>query len=602
MFKFHASQVLRIAVIGMLGGALVVLVAMLNFQRCVEIYASHALGRQVTAKKIDWSSRPLRFELEELHVANTSWGSQPDILFIHRMTAEPDIKSLFKGDVLFRRLDIEHARLLLEHDEQGRGNWKGADDVSSSASPEREAADSRKNFPIILDATIHDSGILMITSSKTRLPIDFHHAHIRAEDAASPVSIEVSGAYKNIPVDMLVRTNSYTALRNVGTQFPVTIHAQGKGVIIDASLAMMDPLGFDQFTGAMTLTAEDLGRASAFFGPAFRWNLPLNLANDISRQGDDWVFENAKGRLGHNSYDNSRVKLKLGDHDTPDALDSETYFETLNAAELADAARDPATGPKQAKSFEIESNPMTLLNAAVTARRLSYRSLYATQARLHAIVAKEKAGLQDVSMNFFGGTLRGSVMAEKQDKATRITLQGLASHIGVEKIVRVIAPRPRYTIRGEASARLQATARSDVPDILQTVDGHFSLSLANGRISRQLIRIASTDIRAALHSDATIIPISCLTARAHFARGVSTDTMFRLNTPEGSLLGAGSLDLARQQMDLSFQTQSETTSSYAADLPVRLSGPISDPHIGIAAAPAASPQRQIPSAPCGPGF
>jgi hypothetical protein len=53
----------------------------------------------------------------------------------------------------------------------------------------------------------------------------------------------------------------------------------------------------------------------------------------------------------------------------------------------------------------------------------------------------------------------------------------------------------------------------------------------------------------------------------------------RLRTSDGTLIGDGTLDLRRDTIDITFATESSTTSSFALDVPVRLVGPIQDPHV-----------------------
>ena len=579
--RLSLPKLLKISILGAALIAILFCLMLVNFQKCVEIYAMHALGRQVAAKTIGLTFRPLTIEAKELHVANAAWGSQPDLFSVDELAAELEPGKLFAGVLVFRHLKIENARLLLERDEQGNGNWKKPGASPASTSPSEEASNSRKNFPVILNATIRNSGIVMITSSKAKLNIDFHDAHIATENMASPVLVEVDGAYHDIPVHLHVQAASYAALRKVHEPFSSTIHAQSASVKADAALEMMDPLNFDQFTGTWTLEAKNLGRATSFFGSNFAWDVPLRLSSGFSREGDDWAFEKASGMLGRNAYTDSKVMLKEGNREKPDALQAELHFEKLDADELISALGNASPATTKGDFLKTDPKPSLLLDALMTARRLTFHSLSATDVRIHPIISEKKMGLQDFSMHIFGGEVRGSAMAENKGESTKLTLSSRLSRINTEQILQAVYPQ-KYILRGEMSAEMNAVAQSDAPNLLRSLSGSISASMSHGQISRQLIRIASADLRAALHSDPTIIPVSCMAAKADFTHGVSNDTTFRLDTSEGSLLGAGLLDIAQNRMDLFFQTQAKTTSSYALDVPIRLNGTLQKPKIGIA--------------------
>jgi uncharacterized protein involved in outer membrane biogenesis len=91
----------------------------------VEKLATQALGRDLKiagALELSISLAP-RVTAGDVRLANAPWGSEPSMLRVGRVTLVVDLRSLWSGPVRVRDLEIENARLLLEADGDGRGNW-----------------------------------------------------------------------------------------------------------------------------------------------------------------------------------------------------------------------------------------------------------------------------------------------------------------------------------------------------------------------------------------------------------------------------------------------------------------------------------------------
>ena len=104
-------------------------------RRTVERLASQALGREVNIAgpfNLSFSLAP-RVTAADLRLANAPWGSEPWMLRVGRATVVVDLLSLRSGPPLVRDVEIENARLLLEADGAGGGNWVFASEPASSA-------------------------------------------------------------------------------------------------------------------------------------------------------------------------------------------------------------------------------------------------------------------------------------------------------------------------------------------------------------------------------------------------------------------------------------------------------------------------------------
>jgi hypothetical protein len=94
-----------------------------------------------------------------------------------------------------------------------------------------------------------------------------------------------------------------------------------------------------------------------------------------------------------------------------------------------------------------------------------------------------------------------------------------------------------------------------------------------------LVEKAATDIRLLFRKPDGVGQIQCLLGVIDLDAGIGRMAPLRLRTSDGTLIGEGTLDLRRDTIDVTFATESSTTGTFALDVPVRLAGPIHDPHV-----------------------
>ena len=135
-------------------------------------------------------------------------------------------------------------------------------------------------------------------------------------------------------------------------------------------------------------------------------------------------------------------------------------------------------------------------------------------------------------------------------------------------------------IKGAVDVRFGLDAAgSKGSGVAGSVRGGLALSMQGGSIARDILEMASTDVRRLFRKSDALDRVSCLFGLVDFTDGVGRVAPLRLRTPDGTLVGAGTVDLRRDTLDLTFATESATTSVFALDVPVRFAGPIEAPHV-----------------------
>jgi hypothetical protein len=107
--------------------------------------------------------------------------------------------------------------------------------------------------------------------------------------------------------------------------------------------------------------------------------------------------------------------------------------------------------------------------------------------------------------------------------------------------------------------------------------GQMVLSMTGGQVARKLLEIISNDTRLLVRPAPGYAPVRCLLAVATMRDGVISLAPLRLKTGEGNLTGGGQIDLRRDAVNMLLRSEGQSTSFWALDTPLRITGSLSDP-------------------------
>jgi hypothetical protein len=206
--------------------------------------------------------------------------------------------------------------------------------------------------------------------------------------------------------------------------------------------------------------------------------------------------------------------------------------------------------------------------------------LVADDVDIKAKLAPGAFGLAPLAMRFAGGAARLDVAIENgAGQAATMRIDGALSDADPVALAGLLG-LGALPISGPVTlkAGLDSTAVK-VSDTPRNAEGGLVLSMQGGTIARSLLEKASTDMRALFRDADGVGRISCLLGVLDLKAGLGRLAPLRLKTSAGTLIGDGTLDLKRNMIDVTFATEAQTTSLFALDVPVRLSGPIHDPHV-----------------------
>jgi AsmA family protein len=112
------------------------------------------------------------------------------------------------------------------------------------------------------------------------------------------------------------------------------------------------------------------------------------------------------------------------------------------------------------------------------------------------------------------------------------------------------------------------------------------VSMLDGRVARDLVEKATTDLRTLFRKGEGWIPVVCLLGVVDMHDGIAMIAPLRLRTSDTTVSGGGRADLSTERLDLSIRAEGESPGLLALHVPLRISGRFDAPEITPTTSPA----------------
>jgi uncharacterized protein involved in outer membrane biogenesis len=603
-----------------LGGAWYI--ARTELRPFIEQRLSRMLDRQMTIGTLDvtWSN-PLRVEMSDLHLANAAWGSTPDMGSVKSVSAVIDVKPLFSGKLRFLKLVISGPVLVLERDTKGNGNWRFKDagsgteksgtEKTGTEKTETQPAKSdggpsfddgaknvvpsgRDQFPVLLDFTLQDGKVSYRTFSGHVLKIDLDQVQIKTTGDDQPVELDATGAYNGTKLAMAAHLQSFDDLHDNTKPFgtAVTITHQSAKVTFDGT--MMDPINADGARGKLTVDADKLSDLLAVFGDKLSADPPAALQGHLTRAGDIWHLGEASGKLAGNPL-TGQVTLHEGSRGESDDIDLAVAFKQLNLGPLlSDKSKKPTGGDDWTKqSLQTPDKTAPRLTAKLSADQVKYQDLTFGAVDLSARIAPGEISLAPSTITYAGVPVHVTGALKPADEGGRLDAQVTAKDADAATIMKSLGSTTN-DLSGKISAgiTLSLTGKT-VGQGLKAGTGGAVLSMTNGRVSRDVLEKASTDLRNVFRKGEGTAQVTCLLGVMRLKSGIGVVDPLRLRTSQAVINGKGKVDFLHQTLDLTLRSDRKSTDFLALDIPIHLSGAWQNPSVDLKKTP---PQPSPPAA------
>ncbi len=552
--------------------------------------------------------------LDGLTVGNPPGEAAATMLHTERLQLHVKLLPLLLGRVIFERVEMDKPLLYLHRDSEGHANWTFA-----ASKPSAQAATPPVRLPMVRNLLVRD-GRLTLKDEMLHLDVDAQvHAHERAtQEDPQAFQLVGTGTINKQPLRVQLIGGPLLTLQP-DRPYPFTVHVEAGNMRLDSDGVVRKPFDLGRVGLVMRVSGNDLADLYYLTQLAFPKTPPFQLRASLERDGTRVHVDPVAGEIGRSDVhgaldiDMSRkrpdvtgalVSRQLRLSDLAESLGGRPQPATPPAGSLSKAAprtaagkpqAPPATAPPQARLLpdaRLQVDRVRAMNADVrfTATSVEAGTVPLKQVALHIKLDDGVLSLDPMEMQMPQGRLRGTAVIDARGNApaTRLDLQMTDIQLAQFKGK---APDAQAPLTGPLQARLVAAGRGDsLHDFAAAADGTATFILPHGEINAAFAELTGVDVAHGLglllKGGQDREEVRCGIAQFNIQDGSMRAQDFVVDAKDVRITGRGEVRLGPEELDLSLRGEPKKFRLARLRAPVKITGHLLRPSIGLAAGPA----------------
>ncbi|KXV35417.1 hypothetical protein AD940_02825 [Gluconobacter thailandicus] len=524
---------------------------------------------------------------EDLRVANIPGGSRPDMMTAGSVHARLRLMSLLHGPIETSDVIIDHFSGLFERTPDRIPNWRFVpfEDLKRPRPPRTtEEEPDLHSFPGLRNVTIKNSDVTYRSTKGASYQVTMTQVIIQSRDDTSPVNMSFQGGYNGTAISLDTTMQPLSVLRHAPEPYGAKAHITSGDLTLDFDGTLTDTLNFDGVKGDVALSTPTSAPVFALAGlSGTHPTIPLSLKGTFSHAGDNWHFTHASGALKDSQIKDGTFDLEEGGNGKPDNITTDLTFGRVDLNSVTKAlSSGKSSGPTDIP-LVAPDKPDPVLHVKLVADEVLYNALTFSKFRFDASQTPGRINVSTLTLGYLGASLQANGQIEGNGNRSRINASIALSHGDIDRLRRTagLAPVP---IKGSLSIRIIAKAANvgTLNEATRKADLVAAVSMEKGEIAREIVETASMDLRLLVRHAKGTTPVTCMLGVLDMHQGIGTIAPLRLRTDAGIIAAKADVDLNRRWLDLVFASRPFSTSFFALDIPVRVSGRFDNPDLSLA--------------------
>jgi uncharacterized protein involved in outer membrane biogenesis len=375
--------------------------------------------------------------------------------------------------------------------------------------------------------------------------------------------------------------------------------------------SVKDLFGHRDIAGNIIVKGPSLGILGQLVGSPLPTTAPFSLQGRIEKEKDIWRAQVNKAEIGR-----SRLAARITYHPEakPPHLEGELTGSNLVLADLGPAfgTRNEEGKPLPGRPGRvIPDRPLDLpslknMTASITINldRVDLGKAFAEPIqpfKASLSLEESKLGLAKVDARTARGRLSGDISVNAREKnplwSSDLAWEGIRLQDwirgakGREKEAREGTDRPPY-FTGLLQGRAKLMGHGDsTAEVLGSLDGNITMFVKNGTLSHLAVEVMGLDVAQGLgllvKGDENL-PVRCAVMDLQAKDGVIAPRVALIDTPVTLVLADGSIDLAKESLDLRFTAKPKNMSPFTVRSPIRVRGTLDEPEAAPESGPIAA--------------
>lgn len=535
-----------------------------------------ATGRDVTIGNIDFAvSLNPTVVLQDVALANVPSGSRPQMIAAKRVEVQMALIPLLSGEFVAKRFVLHGADILLESDAQGRANW--VFDAGNGA-PGPDAASDPAALPQLGQLAIEESTLSYREGISGELEsVQVERLTLRPSDRAALLDVAFEAIVNGQPVDLKGTIGGLRLLEGT-LPYPIDLRGDIAGLAVTAKGEIAEPLGARGYALALTASGRSLGGLGQMLAADLPPGGPIQLTANLADADGALRIHDIAGRIGRSEM-SGEVVLRPGSPNW--RIDAKLASPRLDLQDFV--AADADGGAEDPRLFPATPLPYAWIRkidilADLEAQEIILGDTTLQGAALDGSITAGRVAMESLRFGYAGGQVALKGSGDVNQAAPAWALQGSARQLAGGEVLQLLGLAMISGGKADADFGLTATGGS-LRDIATTLGGAAGITLIDGRIDDDLMRLFLSDLRQAVSLGARGGQLQCLTSIFDFSAGVGHSRAFVADTGAAVVVGSGDVSLRNETIDMTFAPAAKDVSLAALEVPVHVGGPLAHPSV-----------------------
>jgi AsmA family protein len=544
----------------------------------LEARASVALGRPVRIGHLHVAlGSPLRVTATDVAVANPPGWHGPPFAQVKRLVVDVAAWDYVRrGALVIPLVEADQPVVRLSQLPDGSDNY-GLRFSGGAGGPSPRVGDVRVSRGEVYAAL-------------ARLRADFKiDVATREEGGQAQIVAAARGTYGGAPITAQATGGALLSLRDAAEPWPVDLRLENGPTRAALAGTLRDPLRLAGADLRLQLSGQDMSQLEALTGIAIPRTPPFRLAGGLD-------FANRRVRLRD-------LRGQVGDSDLEGTLEADPWRERpevtvdlrsrqVNLVDLGGfvgAAPGPAaSAPAGPRATLLPDTPISVprlqwadVHLRYRAQRIQGRSVPLDNLAVALDIENGQVAVHPLSFGVGKGRIKANLaLAPRGDRSVRARADIEFQRVDVSRLMEATQSfHGAGTVSGTGT--LDATGAS-LAALLANGSGGIRLGMTGGDLSALLVNLSGLQFGSALLSALGLpqrAPVECFVADLPLRQGILTLQALVLDTTEGIVNGAGTVNLRDESLDLRLRTEATHFSIGSLPAPIHIGGTLRHPRI-----------------------
>lgn len=527
----------------------------------------------------------------DIHIGNPAAMGTGDMASARQFSFSLNPLALLEKRIAIPVLRFDSPTVRLERRADGAHNWSFKQE------------DRQSPWKLDLERVVFTKGAVHLKDALEKADLTADVDTINA-DPAYGVGWKLRGSFNGAPVSGSGKAGAVLSLKQQDTPYPLQADMRMGATRIVLEGTLTKPTALAALDLQLKLSGPSMARLYNLTGvllpetPAYRTQ--GRLTGQLGQNSSHWTYDKFTGKVGSSDIGG---KLEFQSGKPRGRLSGSVLSHLLQFSDLAPligadsnaskAARGVAPVQPEGKVLPVETfrtERWTSVDADVKfaadhVRR--ERQLPIDKLSTHLILKDGVLTLAPLQFDMAGGTLNSTIRLDgsaRQGKAAiKATAKVTARHIHIKQLFPAIEALQASVGQVNGDAQLSATGNS-VATLLAGANGEIKTLINQGTVSKLLLEEMGLNIGNVLLTKLfgdRQVRLNCMATDFGVTNGLMRTRTFVVDTDEAIITADGSVDLAREWLDLTLRPQTKSLRIFSLRAPLYLRGSFKHPDVSV---------------------